>query len=214
MIPQFKFYDVEEERAGLLDKENDLVSDDLLRAHSDPFYNECRAYGRLEEKKLNGKAAVHCYGYIPIPADKEAQLLREFDVGDWDRPGDEYDKPASQRQPFRAIVKDLVLKDVPLTAKMADKMLTDLKRIRRIGVYPGDIRSRNYMAGLLIDFSTARTEPFYLFNLRPGRHTLMLKSTDLYMWEEIRKENKLNTRLRAVRDKEYCANLRPRKKKS
>ncbi|KAK0512431.1 hypothetical protein JMJ35_005559 [Cladonia borealis] len=211
-IKIFKFYDIEEDRAALLDRENEQVSDDLLRAHSDPFYNECRAYGRLEEKKLNGKVAVYCYGYITISADKEDQLEREFDVVDWDRPGEEYDKPVSQRQPFRAIVKDLVLKDVPLSAKIADKMLTDLRRIRRTGVYPGDIVLRNYKAGLLIDFSTARTEPFYLFNLRPGRQTQILKDSDLYMWERIRKENKLDTRKRAVRDEEYCANLRLRKK--
>ena len=156
--------------------------------------------------------AVYCYGYITISADKEDQIEREFDVVDWDRPGEEYDKPVSQRQPFRAIVKDLVLRDVPVSAKIADKMLTDLQRIRRTGVYPGDIVLRNYKAGLLIDLSTARTEPFYLFNLRPGRQTQILKDSDLYMWERIRKESKLNTRKRAVRDEEYCANLQPRRK--
>lgn len=211
MLLQFKFYDIEEDRAGLLDRENKLISDDLLHAHSDPFYNECRAYGRLEETKLNGKVAVYCHGYVTLSADKEEQLEREFGVREWDRPDEEYDKPVSQRQPFRAIVKDLVLKDVRLSAKIADKMLTDLKRMRRTGVYPGDIVLRNYKAGLLIDFSTARTEPFYLFNLRPGRQTQIMKDTDLYMWERMRKENKLDTRKRAVRDERYCANLRPRK---
>lgn len=210
-IKIFKFYDIEEDRAGLLDRENKLISDDLLHAHSDPFYNECRAYGRLEETKLNGKVAVYCHGYVTLSADKEEQLEREFGVREWDRPDEEYDKPVSQRQPFRAIVKDLVLKDVRLSAKIADKMLTDLKRMRRTGVYPGDIVLRNYKAGLLIDFSTARTEPFYLFNLRPGRQTQIMKDTDLYMWERMRKENKLDTRKRAVRDERYCANLRPRK---
>jgi hypothetical protein len=29
-MPQFKFYDIEEDRAGLVGKENDLVSDDLF----------------------------------------------------------------------------------------------------------------------------------------------------------------------------------------
>ena len=213
-MPQFKFYDIDEDRAGLLDRENELVSDDLLHAHSDPFYNECRAYGRLEEKKLNGKVAVRCHGYLPISAAKEEQLEREFDIGDWDRPGDEYDKPVSQRQPLRAIVKDLIMNDVPLTAKVADKMLADLKRMRRNGIYPGDIVLRNYKAGLLIDFSTARTEPFFLFNLRPGRQTQIIKDADLYMWEQIRKENELNTQKRAVRDEEYCTKFRPRRKKA
>lgn len=55
-------------------KENDLVPDDLLQAHSDPFYNERRAYGRLEEEKLNGKVAVRCYDYLTLSAEIEGQL--------------------------------------------------------------------------------------------------------------------------------------------
>ena len=76
--------------------ENDLVSDDLLKAHMDPFYNECRAYGRLRECRLDGKVAVRCHGYIAIPAQVEDQLEQEFEIDDWDRPGEEYDKPFSQ----------------------------------------------------------------------------------------------------------------------
>ena len=198
-----------------MDRENALISDNHLHAHSDPFYYECRVYGRLEEKELNGKVAVRCHGYnIPISADKEAQLEREFGVGDWDRPGDEYDKPVSQRQPFRAIVKDLILKDIPLTAKVADKMLTDLKRIRCVGIYPGDILARNYKAGLLVDFSTARTEPFFLFILLPGIQTRIAENTDLDMWENLRRENELSTRNRALRDEARWAKLQSRKQKA
>ena len=46
---KFKFYDDTEDRAGLYGREHDLVSVDLLRAHMDPFYNECRAFGRIIE---------------------------------------------------------------------------------------------------------------------------------------------------------------------
>lgn len=55
-------------------RENDLVANDLLQAHSDPFYNEWRAYGRLEEEKLNGKVAVRCYDYLTLSAEIEGQL--------------------------------------------------------------------------------------------------------------------------------------------
>lgn len=195
-------------------RENDLVSDDLLHAHSDPFYNECRAYGRLEEKKLNGKIAVRCYGYITVPAEAEVQLERKFRIWDWDRPGEEYDKPFSQRQPFRAIVKELILKDVLLTGKVADRILRDTKRMRRCGIYPGDVRPRNYKNGLLVDMSAARTEPYYLFNIRPVQQVEKMKNRDLYMWEAMVEEGNLQTLLRAVRNEKYCARLRPRKKKT
>lgn len=199
---------------GLIGRENDLVPDDLLQAHTDPFYNECRAYGRLEEQSLNGKIAVRCHGYVTIPAEKEERLRRNFKIWDWDRPGSEYDKPPSKRQPFRAIVKDLVVEDVPLTAKVADKILRDMKKMRRCGIYSGDVRPRNYMGGLLVDMSVAITEPYYLFKIRSPFQVAMTKCVEMYMWQAMVEENHLNTRQRAVRDDEYCKKLRPRKRKT
>lgn len=142
------------------------------------------------------------------------QLECKFHIWDWDRPGEEYDKPVSQRQPFRAIVKELILKDVLLTGKVADKTLRDTKRLQRCGIYPGDIRPRNYKNRLLIDISTARTEPYYLFNIRPVQQMEKMKNRDLNMWEAMVEESNLQTLLRAVRSEEYCGRLRPRKKKT
>ena len=78
-------------------------------------------------------------------------------------------------------MKDLVVKDVPLTGKVADKILRDLKAMRRKRIYPGDIRARNYKAGLLVDFSIAITEPYFLFDLRGPKQAEMMKNGDLYM---------------------------------
>lgn len=171
-MSQFKFYNIEEGRATLVGREEKLVSDDLLEAHTDPFYNECRAYGRLEERGLNGKVAVRCHGYITISAKKEEVLGRKLKVWDWDRPGGEYDMPPSERQPFRVIVKDLISRDDPLTGKVADKILRDLKKMRRCGVYCNDVRTRNYKAGLLVDMSVAMTEPHYVFKFDPEPDTV------------------------------------------
>lgn len=182
----------------------------MLRGHADPFYRECRAYGRLIEKNLNGKVAVRCFGYMTFPAEIEATLEQQFQVSDWDR----LDSDCGRTQPLRAIVKELVLQDVPLTARIADTILTHTRRMRRWGVYPGDIRERNYKGSRLVDFSVARTEPYYMFQLRPGRQTLKMKNRDLYMWEDMRKKLKLNTTLRALRDKEYCKMFRHRTRKT
>ena len=111
-------------------------------------------------------------------------------------------------------MKDLILKDVPLTGKVADKILRDTKRMRRCGIFPGDIRTRNYKDGLLVDLSAARTEPYYLFNIRSAKQVERMKNRDLYMWEAMVEENQLQTQLRAVRNEKYCACLRPRKKKT
>ena len=105
MPSKFKFHDFQIHRDGLLNKENDSVSDDLLQAHSGPFYNECRAYGRLEEENLNGKVAILCHGYLTFPAEIEDQLRREFNVDDWNRPFEDYQKPVFLRRPIQAFVK-------------------------------------------------------------------------------------------------------------
>ena len=195
----------------MVGEKEESISDDLLQAYMDPFYNECRAYGRLEEANLNGKVAVRCHGYMTFPAEYEEELERRFDVSDWCRPGDEYNKAVSERQPLRAIVKDLVWKDTPLTGKVADKILRDMKKMRKCGIYVGEVEPRNYMAGLLVDLSVAKTEPYYFFDLRPGFQTELIKMSDLYAWEDMRIEYGLETRLRAVRDDEYCTRLRSRK---
>ena len=190
-----------------------MVTDDLLEAHSDPFFRECRAYGRLEEKKLNGKVAVRCYGYITIPCEKEKLFQRKFEIYDWNRPGVERSVPVSERQPSRAIAKELIVKDAPLTGRVADRILRDMKRMRRCGIYSGDVYPRNYKGGLLVDMSVAITEPYYLFEIRRHRRK-MLKDKELYMWENMVKENQLDTRTRPFRNEEYCKKLRLPKPKT
>ena len=178
----------------------------------DPFFNECRAYGALIDDNLNGKVAVHCHGYLMIPATKEAELQQRFGVTAWARPKEEYAKPARQRQPFRAIVKDLVTEDVPMTAKVAKKMLADLRKIRKHKVYNMDICARNYKGGLLIDFSVAITEPHYLLVIKPPWRQRMYKEDDLYAFDNMLVEAGLEFFDRATVNDEYKAKLRPRDK--
>src|ERR1035438_1962368 len=113
----------------------------------DPFCAECRAYGRIEEQKCNGKVAVRCYGFTSIPATREKELSIKFNINTWDRPAEEYSMNITQRQPFRAIVKELVRKDSRFTDKVMNSIFFHLKRLRRIGVYPMDIRAPNYKDG-------------------------------------------------------------------
>lgn len=207
-IPQFKFYDDEEDRFGLIGGENEYVTVDLLRAHIDPFYNECRAYGRLIEANVNGRVAVRCYGYITLPAQREKEIEEKFGVVRWERPEKECAKPVSRRQPLRAIVKELVSEDLPFNAKMASKTFRDLKRMRQLGVYPIDIRGRNYKAGLLVDMSIAMTKPHYLFEIEPRWEVQFLQRQDLTSWESMMIEENVETWERAVRNPEYCKKLR------
>lgn len=179
----------------------------------DPFYSECRAYGRLIDANLNGKVAVRCHGYLNVPAEIEEELRREFNVVNWQRPDHEYFTPVSKREPFRAIVKDLVMEDVSFTQKIVRKMLRDLKTIREFGVYPMDVRARNYKGGLLVDFSIAMTEPHYLFLINPLHQVITYKRDDLLSFDGMMEDEGVATWERALPNPEYCAKLRSRKSK-
>ena len=207
-MSQFKFYDDEEDDFGLWPSEKEIVSLDRLHAHRDPFYNECRAYGRLKETNFDGKVAVRCHGYTTLPATIEAELEERFDVVGWDR--DDYDEPMKKRAVFRAIVKDLVMDDLPLTARVAKKMKRDLWLIRKQGIYPVDIKARNYKRGLLVDFSTAMTEPHYLFEIKPDWQVRMYKNEDLFAFDSMMEDEKVKTSLRAMPNSDYLRKLRSR----
>ena len=186
------------------------MSLDTLHSHRDPFYNECRAYGRLKEANLDGKVAVRCHGYTTLPTTIESELEKRFDVVDWDLDDDNDAEPMKKREVFRAIVKDLVTEDVPLTHRVVKKMKKDLLLIREQGIYPIDIKARNYKRGLLVDFSTAMTEPHYLFEIKPDWHVRSFKNEDLFSFDSMIKDEKVKTTVRATPNQDYLRKLRPR----
>ena len=110
-------------------------------------------------------------------------------------------------------MKELILKDVPLNGRVADRILRDMKRMRRCGVYPRDVHPRNYVGGLLVDLSEAMTRPYWLFQIR-SKYGEMIKCRELYKWQEMVEEKQLDVHLRAVRNKEYCKKLRRPKAKA
>jgi hypothetical protein len=179
----------------------------------DPFFNECRAYGRLIEHNANGEVAVRCYGYLMIPASREDDLRECFGVTAWNRPREEYTKPVSRRQPFRAIAKDLVTEDVPLTAKIAKMMLRDLRTIREFKIYKMKIRASNYKGGHLVDFGSAMTTPHILFFFQSAWQTGLHKSDDLGSFDHMLDKAAVVTVNRAMSNQECLSKLRPRDKK-
>ena len=210
-VIQFKFYEDDDLEEMLLPVDKKQFSIDDVRAHSDPFYRECRAYGKLIEANLNGKVAVRCHGFLSLPANVENELKEKFHVELWDRSEDDYDMPVSKRQPLRAIVKDLIFSESDFTEKDIHRMLKHLKQLRKLGVYPMDLASRNYRGGLLVDFSAAITEPHYLFATRP-RIAYKYKQEDLILFDMMIKEAGIKfPKSRALPDKQYREKLRDRK---
>ena len=107
-------------------------------------------------------------------------------------------------------MKDLISEDAPFTTLSVRKMLRDLKLVRKVGVYPMDVRARNYKGGLLVDFSVAITEPHYLFVIKPRWRIEGYKLRDLHDFDGVVREEGIVMWERAVPNLEYCEKLRSR----
>lgn len=176
LLPEFKFYDDADDRAGLVRGEKALVPISLLHAHMDPFYNECRAYGRLIEHGENGKIAARCYGYTTISVDRKEELYQKYGVKDWGRPD-------GDRRSTGAIAKEVIQHDSSPTDKVAKKILRDLRKMRKMDNYPMDVQARIYKAGLLVDMSIAITTHHYLFKIRSRWQIEVLQVQDVGMFD-------------------------------
>lgn len=188
--------------------EGPQVGLDMIRWHADPFFAECRAYGRIQEeeakatKRPRKQIAAHSYGFIEsTEEDKRLEdfvRARKIDL-DYPEGTSLNDRNA---YPLRAIVKEFVDGDlgVPSTRSGGARMLLGrIKALNRMGVYNGDIRSSNIKNGLLLDFGLARTEPHCLFHERlPAMHVTGMKHEDLVKFDEMIEEEGVKTRVRAL----------------
>ncbi|KAL8963810.1 MAG: hypothetical protein Q9183_004937 [Haloplaca sp. 2 TL-2023] len=209
----FRFFDDDDAAhdSDLYGSDQEAVPCDTL-SHLDhyyaPFYNECRAFGKLIDADQNGKIAVHCHGYMSLPACWEGRLNKQFGKLDWDRLDEDSARPVSKRQDLMAIVKEMLHDNVPWTPKVARKCLKDLRRLRSLGVYPMDIKADNYVGGLLVDLSQAYTKPHLIFRIKPAHWLRMEQERDLADFDQMVEEMGLKTNFRAIVNYKYRYKLR------
>lgn len=177
------------------------VTDETFIAHRDPFYAECRAYGRIEDKKQNGKIAVCCYGFMAVSAEREEELAAapfDIDSDEWNRPEEEYDWPITARQPFRAIVKELARSKKRLTR--VAQMREDLLALHDMRIYVQDIREDNYINGKLVDFSHSWTDPHMMLDpkIRSQERINDDIEGDLLTFDRMLEEAGIRSRLKAL----------------
>ncbi|KAI4281523.1 MAG: hypothetical protein L6R38_003627 [Xanthoria sp. 2 TBL-2021] len=113
---------------------------------------------------------------------------------------EDYDGLPENRPPLRAIVKDLVLEDTQWTPRVANKMLQDLRKIRKLEIYVMNIKPENYKGGLLVDFSIALTDPHVVFDIKPDFHVQGYKNQDLIAFDAMMRKQKVRTTIRAFRN--------------
>ncbi|KAK2593437.1 hypothetical protein QQS21_008854 [Conoideocrella luteorostrata] len=136
---------------------------DTAAFYTDPFYRECRAYGRIHEairrRELKADVAVACHGYFFLQT-KDQQILNNHNIDlRLDMVDLDYQSATIGGCRPRAIVKDLASSDSGVTGKNLGRLLHNLSRLNRAGVYNSDIHLNNYKDGKIIDFGSSWTEP-------------------------------------------------------
>lgn len=139
------------------DLEKGYISVDEVLNEVDPFHAECRAYGRLKETD-NEHLAVRCHGYLHLSSTQEHKLDALGNIFHRDK--------WNQRQPLRAIVKELVPPSQNnFKFNMISQMQHDLRTLNKLGIVIFDLRADNYVGGRVADFSQAHTTPHHLLDL-------------------------------------------------
>ena len=180
-----------------------------MEFQSDPFFAECRAYGRIQEiqERKQAKAkqkkiadiAVPCYGFMILSsATYEEMLHTRFKITDWNRPEPDLQIPMKRRAPLRAIVKKLVENQEAIIKP--GKMLRDLKALRQDGVYQRDVFVRNYLGGLLVDFSIAWTAPHWCLEVLGSANLEIRKDQELNDFDEMIETQDIKTTVRATKN--------------
>lgn len=127
--------------------------DKTIRHQLDPFYAECRAFGRLVKRKKDDELAVRCHGYALLPETVERRIQEKFSIKNWNRGKED------EGQRLRAIVKSYVRFKTPFARKKFSVMRKRIQELNSLGIYNMDIKENNYVGGRLLDFSIAITAP-------------------------------------------------------
>ena len=178
--------------------------------HTDPFFAECRAYGRINEWRKQGKLtydiAILCHGYIYLD-EKYRKTLEDLGVV-LDEESLASQPPASL-PPIRAILKELASDDSGVNADTAYSVLRSIKKLHSLGIYNRDVRADNFRDGLLVDFGRSRTTPHCYLEDKP-RELLISKGEDFGGFDSMMTDESIRTHVRGTRNLEYTQKLRQR----
>jgi hypothetical protein len=171
--------------------------------HTDPFYAECRAYGRIKEAQEKGllkrQIAVPCHGFLLLKqSDKSVLETRGIDLGIGTRGATE----------VRAIVKDVAPEDTGVNAKTLGMILRDLRFLNKLKIYNRDVRAENFRGGKLVDFGSSWTEPHCILECFNRENARDARGEDLVMFDDMIEDEEIKTEVRATPNTDYCRKLR------
>lgn len=184
----------------------------------DPFYAECRAYGRLQQpivKKTPSNIAIPCHGFLFLQEKDKQHLLSEYDIDlEEDMVDEEYQKNTPGKYRARAIVKDLASDDHGVHQRSLIKIRSGIRWLKKNKIYNRDIGLDNYRDGQIVDFGSSFTEPHDFMDQASAGEVHGYKVGDLAKFDEMVTDEKIQNpnNVRATSNQEFLRQLRPRKR--
>jgi len=142
--------------------------------YSEPFYAECRAYGRLQETGYE-ELSVKCFGYVLFDEDHERALMRLFgdvptthefcgNVESWGGPDlrERFMGEDNRPLPLRALVKEFGYPREDFQARDFRRTFRNIVRLQQLGIINIDAAARQIINDKIGEFSTAITIPHYV----------------------------------------------------
>lgn len=185
-------------------------------AYTDPFYAECRAYGRIKEAEDKGeireKVATKCHGYIFLNAHAQRWLEDEGIHLGTENLTDELLPIVGGAGRPRAIVKDFEIAGPDLSIQTPQQIRRIFRRVwllNKLGIYNRDVRADNFRNGWLVDFDISYTLPHDIYNVLPEFQAEETEAQDEAMFDSMLEEAGINMKFLATKR----FNLRPRLKR-
>lgn len=183
------------------------MTDEMLAFHTDPFYAECRAYARIQEKQLNQglkrRNFAHCYGFMAL-AKADEEVVTSYGAKLWDVPRDDEYRRKVEGSPVRVLVKEYIEDDIVIDVSIFTRILKGIKWLNRHGVLNHDIHLANFKGGLLVDFGSSWTrKPHCLWDNMPQQKLKALERTDLIKFQEMANAEGFGAKVRAIPNKAY-----------
>jgi hypothetical protein len=176
--------------------------------YTDPFYAECRAYGKIQEgftsRRVLQHTAVKCYGYLLLRLDYSDELwLRNAGTSlDTQLLDDELRQALGGDTRVRAIVKHLEANPKKLDARNIRRALRSVYLLNdTLKIYNMDIKADNFIGYRLVDFGSSWTEPHALLEYLERENTEMARDKrlkDKGNFDDMIEENEIPTRLQVL----------------
>ncbi|MBE3041789.1 hypothetical protein IMZ48_04260, partial [Candidatus Bathyarchaeota archaeon] len=172
---KFRFVDIEDwMHINNMTEVDQVERTRALYNMSEPFNNECRAFGRLQESGY-AELAVRCFGYLLLDDSHERAILEQFSDDDLTFDGSpewygdcdiraRFPSRDGRPPPVRGILKEFGQVNQPLTTRLVRRLLGDVIRLQQLGIVRIDVADRQIVSGRLSDFSTAVTTPHFMTN--------------------------------------------------